>query len=111
MSGLGRQVMQLTAEYKRKVEHRIKVTRAHLEEPRAEEFNGVQPVSARAGSSKFSAEFSNKQFGDPLSGYNAKMTAQLEDDLRAAEQRLVPLAKLEDDLFSRIEDECIQAVN
>ena len=49
-----------------------------------------------------------------MASFNAKMTkmtAQLEDKIRAEEQKMVPVAKLEEDLFSKIEDECIQAIN
>ena len=68
------------------------------------------PSNARAGASKFSAAVANKQLDDPLASFNAKVTAQLEDKIRAEEQKMVPVAKLEEDLFSKIEDECIQAI-
>ena len=41
---------------------------------------------------------------------NAKFAAQVEDRIKVEEQKLVPVAKAEEDLFSKIENECIQAI-
>ena len=75
MSGLGRQVMQVTAEYKREVEHRISCMKVRLQALKAEQLNDVRPTSARGVSSKLNSIISSRLFEDPLASFNAKITA------------------------------------
>ena len=80
----------------------------------AANLNAGLPSNARAGASKISAAVANKQLKDPMASFNAKMCKmadQLKDEIRVEEQKLVPFAQTEEDLFSKIEDECIQAID
>ena len=111
MSGLGHEVMLVTGDCKRQVEHRTQKMKAQLLALQAVEPNKVLSSNAGAGASKFSAAFANKQLEDPLEkSFNAKICTQLKDKIRAEEQKIVLFAKAEEDLFSKIEDDCIQAI-
>jgi hypothetical protein len=70
----------------------------------------VRPSNAKVGASKFKAAFANEQLEDPLASFNGKVADQLKDKIRAEEQKLVPFAQAEEELFSKIEDECIRVI-
>ena len=46
-----------------------------------------------------------------MASINAKLADQLKDKIGIEEQKLVPIAKVEADLFCNIEEECIKAIN
>jgi hypothetical protein len=110
MTNLGREVMLVTANCKGRVEDSIQQMKAQLQALEAAGLKNAGPSSAQVGASKFNAAFANKQFEDPMASLNAKMAemaAQIKDKIRAEEQKLVPFAQAEEELFSKIEDECI----
>ena len=46
-----------------------------------------------------------------MASLNSKVAAQIKDKIRAEEQKLLPFVQAEEDLFSKIEDECIRVIN